>query len=97
MNTGEKIKHLRIVNNKSQDYVAERLGLNRSTISSYEIGRRNLSYLRAKQLGRIFHVKPDYFFEENEEKYTFFVDDLDKKEYLVLMKVYEKLKKNNQD
>lgn len=92
MDEGEKIKQLRLANSMSQDYVAERLGVTRSTISSYEIGRRKLSYHRAKQLGRIFHVKPEFFFENDNKGYTFYVDNLNKKEYLTFIKIYENLK-----
>lgn len=48
MDEGEKIKQLRLANSMSQHYVAERLGVTRSTISSYEIGRRKISYHRVK-------------------------------------------------
>lgn len=58
---GNKIKMLRKSKRITQFDLAEQLGLNRATISNYEVGRRNPSLPELKRIGEYFGVGLDYF------------------------------------
>lgn len=58
---GNKIKMLRKSKKLTQFDLAEQLGLNRATISNYEVGRRNPSLSELKRIGEYFGVGLDYF------------------------------------
>lgn len=58
---GNKIKMLRKGKKLTQFDLAEQLGLNRATISNYEVGRRNPSLPELKRIGEYFGVGLDYF------------------------------------
>lgn len=58
---GNKIKMLRKGKRLTQFDLAAQLGLNRATISNYEVGRRNPSLPELKRIGEYFGVGLDYF------------------------------------
>lgn len=95
---GKKLKLYRLANNYSQEMLASRVGVNRSTIASYETGRRKISYDKAKQFARIFHIKCEDLLEDTTDKtdslYTFYATNLDKKTYLTFVTIYNNLYKN---
>lgn len=88
MNISEKIKYLRILNNFTQKQFAILMGVDRSMISSYETGRRELTISRLLQISKIFHVKPVYFLDAEVEGLIFYADNLDVKTYQKLNIVY---------
>lgn len=58
---GNKLKILRKGRKLTQEDVAESLGLNRSTISNYEIGRRMPSIRELKRFAEFYGVGLEYF------------------------------------
>lgn len=58
---GLKIKTLRKTRGITQDDLAKRLGVQRATISNYEIGRRTPSVSDLEKLGSILGVSLEYF------------------------------------
>ena len=57
---GERIKILRLEMDLTQAQLAERLNVERSTISTYECGTRTVPIHHVIPLARIFHVTTDY-------------------------------------
>lgn len=64
---GKKIKTLRKTRGLSQEDLGEKLGLRRSTISNYEIGRRSPSLRELEKIGDVLGVGLDYFGIEREK------------------------------
>ncbi|NLY48413.1 MAG: helix-turn-helix transcriptional regulator [Clostridiales bacterium] len=68
VNLGEKLKALRKSNNMTQKDLADRIGVSKSIISSYESGTRYPSYDVLVKMARIFHVSTDYLFGLEKKK-----------------------------
>lgn len=64
---GKKIKTLRKTRGLSQEDLSIRLGVQRSTISNYEIGRRCPSIRDLEKIANILGVGLDYFNLEKEK------------------------------
>jgi len=58
---GKKLKQLRKSKGMTQEQVAERVDITRSTISNYEIGRRTPHLKDLSALADVFGVGLDYF------------------------------------
>lgn len=58
---GEKIKALRKLKGLTQEEMAEKMGLARSVIASYETGRRTPYIKTLEQIAAFFGVGLDYF------------------------------------
>ena len=58
---GSKLRSLRKAKGYSQQYVADRVHMKRSTISNYEIERRLPSLTDLKRIGEFYGVGLDYF------------------------------------
>ena len=58
---GTKLKILRKGRKLTQEQLAERLGVNRATISNYEIARRTPSLKELKRFAEFYGVGLDYF------------------------------------
>lgn len=58
---GLKLKSLRKAKGYSQQYVADCVGMKRSTISNYEIDRRLPSLTDLKRIADFYNVGLDYF------------------------------------
>ena len=58
MTFGERIKNLRIQRKLSQQYVADRLGISQTALSSYEINRTEPSFATIKMFAEYFGVSP---------------------------------------
>lgn len=58
---GKKLKQLRKLRGMTQEDVAERVNITRSTISNYEIGRRTPNLKDLSELAAVFGVGLDYF------------------------------------
>lgn len=56
----EKIKELRIDNNKLQKEISELLGIHQSTYSNYESGKAEVSIEKVIQLAIIYETNIDY-------------------------------------
>ena len=57
---GEKLKALRIENHLRQDQVARLVNVEKSSISMYETGVRQPSYITLVRLADVFNVTTDY-------------------------------------
>lgn len=60
-NIGAKLRNLRKGRRLTQEQLAERLGVNRATISNYEISRRSPSLKELKRFAEFYGVGLDYF------------------------------------
>lgn len=58
---GKKLKQLRKSKGMTQEQVAEKVDITRSTISNYEIGRRTPHLKDLSALAEVFGVGLDYF------------------------------------
>ena len=58
--TGNRIRALRKNMGLTQSELAKRFGVDRSTVASWEINRRELDFETLKQLSVLFNVRPDY-------------------------------------
>ena len=57
---GEKLKALRTANHLRQDQVARLVSVEKSSISMYETGMRQPSYVTLVRLADVFNVSTDY-------------------------------------
>lgn len=105
---GSKLKSLRKSKGMTQEQVAIKVGITRSTISNYEIGRRTPHLTELQQLAGVFGVGLEYFGVSNKDlafellaraKEVFDSNDIDhetKEElYHEFMKLYLNLKGAN--
>jgi transcriptional regulator with XRE-family HTH domain len=60
MNSGKVLKTLRLQANLSQSELAQRLGISRSAVSSYENGTREPNYNVLLKVAAFFNVSTDY-------------------------------------
>lgn len=58
---GKKLKHLRKSKHMSQQEVADKVDITRSTISNYEIGRRTPHLKDLQKFSAVFGVGLDFF------------------------------------
>lgn len=65
-NLGEKIKAARKAQGITQQAMADRLGVHRSTIANYEIERRKPSLNELKEISKMLYVDLNYLLEGEE-------------------------------
>lgn len=65
-NLGDKIKTARKAQKITQQALADRLGVHRSTVANYELTRRRPSLDELKQIAKILHVDVNYLLEGEE-------------------------------
>ena len=58
---GEKIKALRLARGLTQQQFADKLAINRSTISNYELGNREPRLAQLNAIANAFGVSTDFF------------------------------------
>lgn len=63
---GEKIKMARKSQHITQQAMADRLGVHRSTIANYELTRRKPSLTEIKEIAKLLHVDVNYLLEGEE-------------------------------
>lgn len=66
MTFDKKLKYLRAENQFTQDYVAKRLNVARSTIAGYETKNRQPSHEKLTALAELFHVSVDYLVSDSD-------------------------------
>ena len=66
MSFDKRLKALRLKNEMTQEYVARRLNVARSTIAGYETKNRQPSHEKLTALASLFHVSIDYLLEGEE-------------------------------
>lgn len=64
MSFSEKLKTLRLENHMTQDYVAKRINVARSTIAGYETKNRQPSHEKLSAFANLFHVSVDYLLDD---------------------------------
>lgn len=103
---GSKLKHLRKTRKLTQQEIADKVDIKRSTISNYEIGRRTPHLKDLQKLAGAFGVGLDYFgVQDTDEVFDVLarakdvfvneeISNIEKEElYLEFMKLYINLKK----
>lgn len=60
MDFSQILKQLRLERGWSQQDVADKIGLNKMTVSQYENGQRRPSFNRIKKIAEVFHVDINY-------------------------------------
>ena len=65
---GSRIKALRKQIGLTQSELASRFGVDRSTVASWEINRREIDFETLKQLSALFEVRPEYLLCTTDEK-----------------------------
>lgn len=63
MSLGKRLKQLRLAQGKTQQEVADSLGIAKSTYSLYESDKREPNVLSLKKLAKIFDTTGDYLLE----------------------------------
>lgn len=63
MSFDKRLKALRLKNKMTQEYVAGRLNVARSTIAGYETKNRQPSHEKLTALANLFHVSIDYLLD----------------------------------
>lgn len=66
MSFDKKLKALRLENKMTQEYVANRLNVARSTIAGYETKNRQPSHEKLASIASLFHVTIDYLLDETD-------------------------------
>ena len=92
---GKRLKTLRIESGLTQQQVADRIWVNKASISSYELSTRLPSYEVLIKLSKLFNVSTDYLLGiENKEKANSIVDvsGLTEKQIVLLQKLIDELK-----
>lgn len=105
---GRKLKNLRHEKRITQGQLAEAIGITRSTISNYEIGRRTPRLKDLQNIAKVLGVGLDYFgIASNDEAFDLLaraqdvfqnpeIDKLSKEElYMRFMELYLQMKRND--
>ena len=66
MSFDKKLKMLRLENEMTQEYVAQRLNVARSTIAGYETKNRQPSHEKLTALANLFQVSVDYLLDDED-------------------------------
>ncbi|MEK6452577.1 helix-turn-helix transcriptional regulator [Caldifermentibacillus hisashii] len=91
MNYGERLKRLREDKKLSQQQLADRLNINRSTYARYELGQTQPDYETLQRLADFYGVSVDYLFGRENKKN---LPELTAKDERDIAKRMEKLKKD---
>lgn len=70
MSLDQRLKFLRAEHNMTQEYVAKRLNVARSTIAGYETKSRQPSHEKLTALANLFHVSIDYLLNDTDTIHT---------------------------
>lgn len=88
----DRMKQLRIENHLTQKQVADRLGIQKSTVSYYELGDRLPSYDVLIKFAKLFNVTTDYLLGIDTRR-SIDVSDLSESDVNVLVTVANALKR----
>ena len=96
VNIGSRIKELRTKRRMTQTEFAERLGVTKSSISSYENGSRLPSYDVLLKMSRIFKVSTDVLLGQVDKNHaTLDISGLTNEQVIVLKDLIENYRKTN--
>lgn len=90
----DRIRYLRDKLGMTQTDLANRLGISRSAVNSWEMALSSPSLSNIVEMTRIFHVSVDYLLSDDA---PFYVDisELDAEEREIILKMVDCLKKGN--
>lgn len=91
---GLRIRELRLQREWSQKALAERLHINKSVISYYELGERYPTYDVLLGLADVFHVSTDYLLKGGQDR-QMNITDLTEDEYNAVASIVEALQQKN--
>lgn len=66
MEWNQKIKEARKAAKLTQQELADKLGVHRSTVANYEIKRRKPTFMELKRIAEVLHVDVNYLVEGSE-------------------------------
>lgn len=92
---GERLKELRIKHGLTQQQVADRIWVNKATISAYELSARLPSYEVLIKLSSLFGVSTDYLLGVDHQSFSnaaIDVSGLTEKQIKLLQKLIEELR-----
>lgn len=91
---GQRLVNLRKEHGLTQQQVAERIWVNKATISSYELSTRTPSFDSLIKLSKLFGVTTDYLLGIDDRK-SIDVTDLNDKQISILLELVDQLKKTD--
>ena len=89
VDVGKRIRKLRNARKMTQEECAERIGVTKSTISSYENGSRLPSYDVLVKIAQIFKVSTDYLLGQSSGKITIDTTELTDKQLSIIQSTIE--------
>lgn len=90
---GLRIRELRLQRGWSQKALAERLHINKSVVSYYELGERYPTYDVLLSLSDVFHVSTDYLLKGGHDR-QMNITNLTEDEYNAVSSIVEALQNN---
>ena len=91
---GLRIRELRLQRGWSQKALAERLHINKSVVSYYELGERYPTYDVLLSLADVFHVTTDYLLKGGQDR-QMNIANLTEDEYNAVASIVEALQNKN--
>lgn len=92
---GLRIRELRTERNWSQKILADKLHINKSVISYYELGARYPTYDVLLDMASVFHVTTDYLLKGGQNR-QMDISGLTNEEYAAVAAIVEALQNKNQ-
>ena len=94
VNLGKKLKSLRLAENLTQQQVAQRLGVTKTIISSYENDLRQPSYDNLLKLASLFKVSTDWLLG-NDKSHNYNFSGLTDEQANLVMSLIKEFEKSN--
>ncbi|MFK4335045.1 transcriptional regulator with XRE-family HTH domain [Bacillus sp. RC240] len=88
MDIGKKIKHLRLINNMTQEDVASQLFISRQVISKWELGKSLPDLTNLLALSNLFNVSIDSLLKEDSNLQNQIIKQSNYKRYLLIASLY---------
>ncbi len=88
MDIGKKIKHLRLINNMTQEDVANQLFISRQVISKWELGKSLPDLTNLLALSNLFNVSIDSLLKEDSNLQNQIIKQSNYKRYLLIASLY---------
>jgi transcriptional regulator with XRE-family HTH domain len=88
MDIGKKIKHLRLINNMTQEDIASQLFISRQVISKWELGKSLPDLTNLLALSNLFNVSIDSLLKEDSNLQNQIIKQSNYKRYLLIASLY---------
>ncbi len=92
LNVADRIRYLREKAGMTQTDLANRLGISRSAVNSWEMSLSSPSLTNIIEMSRIFHVSSDYILSSS-EKLLIDITELNNEQREIIFKLIECFKK----